>query len=197
MPNAVDKRKAKSITLELVSSGSKLSAELERKHAGGRPTKLTARVFVRICKFIEAGGTETAACQAEGIQCATLSLHVLRKPLWKKRLLRAREVRRSVWHELHIQNILAKAPKNVIASLWWLERNFPEQYALRTVQRNITSHELVLDKISPEQLAEDMRLAKEIEKERPQLGSGEVEFESQPRKGCGMVTRHGNERFKN
>ena len=166
---SVNPSKAKSITLEVVASGSRLASELRRKHPGGRPIKLTARTFVRICKFVEAGGTETAACESEGIRYATLSLHVQRKPDWRKRLSQARELRKAVWRELHVQNILKQAPKNVIASLWWLERNYPEEFALRTVNRNVTSHELVLDKVSPEQLAEDIRLAKEVEKERPLL----------------------------
>jgi hypothetical protein len=159
--------KTKSLTLEIVSSGPRLARSL---NGVGRLVKLTTRVFVRICRFVEAGGTETAACESEQIRYATLSLHVQRKPAWKKRLLRARELRKAVWRELHTQNILRQAPKNVIASLWWLERNYPEEFALRTVNRNISSHELVLDKVSPEQLAEDIRLAREVEKERPQLG---------------------------
>jgi hypothetical protein len=57
-----------------------------------------------------------------------------------------------------------------MASLWWLERNYPDEFALRTVSRNITSHELVLDKVSPEQLTEDIRLARVVAEERPQLG---------------------------
>lgn len=155
----------KSISLEVVSDGPRLA----RKLKGGRPVKLTVRTFVMICRFIEAGGTETAACESVQIRYRTLHLRVTQRPNWKKRIERAKEIRKAVWHEMHIQNILKQAPKNVIASLWWLERNFPDQYALRTVSRNITSHELVLDRVSPEQLAEDIRVAREVEKECPLL----------------------------
>jgi hypothetical protein len=155
----------KSLTLEIVSSGPRLAHNLK----GGRPVKLTSRAFIRICRFVEAGGTENAACTSEQIRFRTLYLHVSRKPTWKQRLDRAREVRKAVWREMHTQNILKQAPKNVVASLWWLERNYPDEYALRTVSRMINSHELVLDKLSPEQLADDIRLAKQVEMERPAL----------------------------
>jgi hypothetical protein len=163
---AVAEPHVKSISLEIVSNGRRLA----RKLKGGRPVKLTSRAFVRICRYIEAGGTETAACECEQIRYATLALHLQRKPTWKARLLRSREVRKQVWREMHTQNILKQAPKNVIASLWWLERNFPDEFALRTVSRNINSHELVLDKVSPEELAQDARLALEVAKQAPQLG---------------------------
>jgi hypothetical protein len=163
---AVAEPNVKSISLEIVSNGPRLA----RKLKGGRPVKLTPRSFVMICRFIEAGGTETAACESVRIRYRTLHLHVTQKENWKKRLERAREVRKAVWHEMHIQNILKQAPKNVIASLWWLERNFPDRYALRTVQRNVNSHELlVLDKVSAETLEADARLALEVAKEQPAL----------------------------
>jgi hypothetical protein len=166
MPSqAVAEPNTKSLSLEIVSNGPRLA----RKLKGGRPLKLTSRAFVRICRFVEAGGTETSACESEQIRYATLALHLQRKPHWKRRLERAKEVRKSVWREMHTQNILKQAPRNVIASLWWLERNFPDEFALRTVSRNINSHELVLDKISPEQLAADARLAAAVQMERPTL----------------------------
>src|SRR5262249_4943792 len=165
----VHRPKAKSISLEIVSNGPRLARNLNR---GGRPLKLTERVFVRVCKFLESGGTETAACESEQIRFATLALHLQRKPHWRKRLDRAKEVRKALWRELHCQNILKQAPKNVLASLWWLARNYPDEFALRTVSRNITSHELVLGRVSPEQLAEDIRLARAVAEERPQLGNG-------------------------
>jgi len=130
---------------------------------------MTARVFITICHQIEMGGIETAVCDAEGVQYATMWLHCSRKPNWKRRLEKAREIRRDAWHEMHCQNVMMQAPKNVAASLWWLERSFPDRYALRVVNRQINSHELVLDKVTPEQLIEDIKLAKEVAGERPQL----------------------------
>lgn len=53
--------------------------------------------------------------------------------------------------------------------MFWLERRYPNEFALRVVNRQINSQEPVLDRVSPEQLIEDIRLAKEVAKERPQL----------------------------
>jgi hypothetical protein len=95
----------------------------------------------------------------------------LKFPFWGGlRLKEAEEMREEFLGELHIANVRKHAPRNVLASLWWLERKYPNEFALRTVNRNISSHELVLDRVSPEQLVEDIRLAKEVEKERPKLG---------------------------
>jgi hypothetical protein len=51
----------------------------------------------------------------------------------------------------------------------YLERRYPNQYALKVLNRNLNTNEPLFDKVSPEQLAEDIRLAREVEKERPLL----------------------------
>jgi hypothetical protein len=47
----------------------------------------------------------------------------------------AEEIRESFLKEYHMANIKAHASRNLLASLWWLERKFPREYALRTVNR--------------------------------------------------------------
>jgi hypothetical protein len=155
--------------LEEAANARRLQLRINGAKSNGRPKKMTARLFIKICRQIEMGGVETAVCEAEGVQYATMWLHCSRKPNWKQRLEKAREIRKDAWHEMHVQNVMMQAPKNVAASLWFLERAFPEKYALRTVQRSITSHELVMDRVSPEQLIEDIKLAREVAGERPQL----------------------------
>jgi hypothetical protein len=53
-----------------------------------------------------------------------------------------------------MRNILEHAPKNLLASLWWCERKFPNEFALRTVNRNLNSTEAPIgDQVSEERLA--------------------------------------------
>jgi hypothetical protein len=48
--------------------------------------------------------------------------------------------------------------------MWWLERNYPNEFALRTVVRDTrnSAEPLVCERISIEQLVENARLAKQI-----------------------------------
>jgi len=55
--------------------------------------------------------------------------------------------------------------------MFWLERRYPAEFALRVVNRQINSQEPVLDRVSPEQLIEDIRLAQQVANERVQLPS--------------------------
>jgi hypothetical protein len=55
--------------------------------------------------------------------------------------------------EYHIANVRKHAPRNVIASLWWLERRYPNQFALRNVYRSEGSTDQPIgDKIDESQL---------------------------------------------
>jgi hypothetical protein len=168
---AANQPRVKSLTLDAAADARVLQLRINGSKSNGRPVKMSPRIFIKVCQLIEAGGIETNICEAFGVQYGTMWLHCSRKPAWKRRLEKAREIRKAVWHEMHCQNIMKQAPKNVVASLWWLERNFPEQYALRTVNRQINSHELVLDRVTPEQLIADVRLAQQVANERVQLPS--------------------------
>jgi hypothetical protein len=52
----------------------------------------------------------------------------------------------------------------------YLERRYPNEFALKVLNRNINTNEPLLDRVSPDQLAEDARLAREVAAERPLLG---------------------------
>jgi hypothetical protein len=60
---------------------------------------------------------------------------------YQKRLKQAEVVREGVLREYHIANVVKHAPRNVLASLWWLERRFPAEFALRTVNRDNGANE--------------------------------------------------------
>jgi hypothetical protein len=116
----------------------KADAELlvaKRSHPGGRPLFLDARRFVRICRWIEQGESASEACRRELAAYRVFRLRVTKYPSYARRLKKAEEVRESFLKEEHMANVRDHAPRNLLASLWWLERRFPGQFALRNVNR--------------------------------------------------------------
>jgi len=71
-------------------------------------------------------------------------------------------------------NILQHSKRSVIASTWWLERNYPNEFALRTVVRdtNNSAEPLVCERMSIQRLVENARLAKQIADNPPPGLSG-------------------------
>jgi hypothetical protein len=80
-------------------------------------------------------------------------LHVSRNAKYQRRLKQAEETREEFLREYHIANVRKHAPRNVLASLWWLERRFPNQFALKPVHRSEgSSAQPIGDKIDESQL---------------------------------------------
>ena len=133
-------------------------------HPGGRPLFLDARRFVRICKWIEAGNSASEGCRRELTTYANFRRHINRNPKYAKRLREAEQVRESFLREYHIANITKHEEKNVAASMFWLERRYPQEFALKTVNRDSaqTEQQALCDKISIEQLVANAKLAAEI-----------------------------------
>jgi len=101
----------------------------------GRRLFLTARRFIRICHWIEQGESVSEGCRLELVTYRGFRAHVMRNPKYQRRLREAVETREDYLREFHIANIRKHAPRNLLASLWWLERRYPSQFALRTVYR--------------------------------------------------------------
>jgi len=143
----------------------------DEPHAGGRPLFLDARRFIRICRAIERGESASEACRQQLTTYRNFRMHVARNSKYQRRLRQPEEVREHFLREFHIANITKHAAKTVAASMFWLERRYPAEFALRVVNRQINSQEPVLDRVSPEQLIEDIRLAQQVANERVQLPS--------------------------
>jgi predicted transcriptional regulator with HTH domain len=81
-------------------------------------------------------------------------------------------VRESFLREFHIANIVKHAPKNVLASLWWLERRYPGEFALKNVHRPTENKkdELMVRMITETELIEMAKRAERIAKEAPLYG---------------------------
>ena len=89
----------------------------------------------------------------ELVTYANFRRHVKLNPKYQRRLKEAEETREEFLREFHIANIRKHAPRNVLASLWWLERRYPNQFALRNVNRNEgTTDQPIGDKIDEDQL---------------------------------------------
>ena len=125
---------------------------------------LNARRFIRICRLIERGASAADACEQELVTYRLFRMHVTRNPKYQRRLKEAEEIREHFLREFHIANILKHSAKNVAASMFWLERRYPNEFALKTVSRDSAQMEqqALCDKISIEQLAANARLAAEI-----------------------------------
>jgi hypothetical protein len=123
------------------------------RDVGGRPLFLTARRFIRICRWIEQGESASEACRLELVTYANFRRHVKLNPKYQRRLKEAEETREDFLREFHIANIRKHAPRNVLASLWWLERRYPNQFALRNVHRSEGSTaQPIGDSVSEDQL---------------------------------------------
>jgi hypothetical protein len=136
----------------------------DEPHAGGRPLFLNARRFIRICRAIESGDSASEACRQQLTTYRNFRMHVSRNPKYQRRLKQAEEVREHFLREFHIANITEHSEKNVAASMFWLERRYPSEFALKSVNRDSGNMEqrVLCDKISLEQLVENARLAAEI-----------------------------------
>ena len=133
---------------------------------GGRPLFLNARRFIRICRWIEQGESASEACRLELVTYQGFRQHVKRNPKYQRRLKEAEETREEFLREYHIANIRKHAPRNVLASLWWLERRFPNQFALRNVNRSEGSTDRpVGNEVDEEQLRRYAALMEDFRKE--------------------------------
>ena len=121
---------------EILDEAKEAQLEVVRDIDRGRPLFLTARRFIKVCKWIEQGESFSEACRLELVHYTGFRRHVRLNPKYQRRLKEAEETREEFLREYHIANIRKHAPRNVLASLWWLERRYPNQFALRNVNRS-------------------------------------------------------------
>ena len=150
--------------------------EIVRTVKTGRPLFLTPKRFVRICKLIEQGESASEACRQQLVTYARFRFHVQRNEKYQRRLKQAEEVREKYLYEFHMANVKKHAPRNVISSLWWLERRFPERFALRSVHRvEGQEQRMIGDRISEDDLRKYAEQYALFQKENVTLSSPEGE----------------------
>src|SRR5260221_2821872 len=140
--------------------------EVVRDVDRGRPLFLTSRRFIRICRWIQQGESASEACRLELVTYQGFRAHVKRNPKYQRRLKEAEETREDFLREFHIANIRKHAPRNLLASLWWLERRVPGRFALRPVHRvEGSTDQPIGDQVPEERLREYGRQMLEFARE--------------------------------
>jgi hypothetical protein len=149
-------------------TGADPSIPANKKGRGGRPLKLNEQRFSRILDHIRAGMTTTSACRVEGVTYQHWRFRIRENPQWAERLAGAELERDDLRRDKAIEALEAAFPKNFVAAAWWLERRYPELYALKTVNRNINSNEVpVFDRLTEEELLDNAQHAAAAIQNRP------------------------------
>jgi hypothetical protein len=159
--------KSRSINLEVVRD------EPARRDPW-RPTTLTIRKFLKICHAVEQGASITASCESQLISYSRFRFRVSRSERLQERLKEAEATRESFLMEFHINNIKQHAPRNVLASLWWLERRHPNLYALRRVDRSSSEDKPTEPDIPAAVLLEHRALQLQLAREDEAKAAGKV-----------------------
>lgn len=112
------------------------------------------------------GYSASEACRLEPVTYANFRRHVKLNAKYQRRLRETEETREDFLREFNIANIRKHTPRNVLASLWWLERRYPNQFALRNVQRSEGAGDQPLgDKIDEGQLRRYASLMEDFRRE--------------------------------
>jgi hypothetical protein len=141
---------------------------ISSRHPGGRPRKLNADRFLRICALVERGITNTQACKAEDVDYGGFRAHVRRKPWWAKRFQQADAIRDEYLRDFHLANVTKHSKECWAASAWILERPWPHLFALHYTQHrpaDAAEGHPIGDAILAERLAEYGRLMVEMVEE--------------------------------
>jgi hypothetical protein len=148
---------------------------LDDKKKTGRPLKLTEARFRRMLVLIREGNTNSGACRIEGINYVTWRSHIQQKPHWRAELAEAERVRDEVWRDHALEMVKNAMPKNWVAAMTYLERKYPSEFSLRTVNRNINSTDQPLgDQVPEERLREYGRLMLEFAQQNEAKGTAQT-----------------------
>jgi hypothetical protein len=139
---------------------------LDEKKKTGRPLKLTEARFRRMIVLIRDGNTNSAACRIEGITYTTWREHIQQKPHWRAELAEAEKIRDEIWRDHALEMVKNAMPRHWVAAITYLERRYPNEFALRTVNRNLNSTDQPIgDQVSEDQLRKYSELMDQFRKE--------------------------------
>jgi hypothetical protein len=136
----------------------------------GRPVRLNLRVFLRICRAVEKGSAITHACEAELVTYSHFRFRVSKSPRLQERFKEAEVCRDQVWRSEALASIRAAFPKNWPAAMTFLERRYPNEFALRTVNRvgDPNDVKLIGSETPEERLIQYGRIMREVDVENEQ-----------------------------
>jgi hypothetical protein len=102
----------------------------------GRPRFLTPARFESICKLVEEGATNVAACRQMLVSYPRFRAVTANNTNYQDRLKEATKIREEVWRDHALEMVRIAMPKNWIAAMTYLERRFPSEFSLKTVVRS-------------------------------------------------------------
>jgi hypothetical protein len=142
----------KSVNLELV----------DKPVRRGRPRTLNLRVFVAICHRIEHGFSIPNACEVEGVSYRHFRFRVSQSPRLQERVKEAEATRLDTRREQALASIMAAGERSWMAHAWFLERVWPNEFALRSVSRIDSEQDQQPEEIPAEVLQQHHRLMLEL-----------------------------------
>jgi hypothetical protein len=149
----------------------------ERRTKLGRPATLTLRRFIIICRRVESGWSIVKAAESQGVTYRALRLRVAQNPRLAERLREAEQIRFNLRCEIACESVMRAGEHSWMAHAWWLERNLPHLYALRSVARPDPEQQMELEEEIPaEALARHRALVLALAREdeaRVKLSQGE------------------------
>ena len=87
---------------EVLDEAKEAQLEVVRDVDRGRPLFLTARRFIKVCKWIEQGESFSEACRLELVHYTGFRRHVRLNPKYQRRLKEAEGTREEFLREYHI-----------------------------------------------------------------------------------------------
>ncbi|MFH1670394.1 MAG: hypothetical protein ABIA92_02300 [Patescibacteria group bacterium] len=97
-----------------------------------RPTKYTEDTINGICKWIMGGNSYVDACTMAGISYQTFNEWRHEKSEFSDAIKKAEAKCKAA----RISRILDASEEKWQAAAWWLERRYPDEYALRKIEKN-------------------------------------------------------------
>jgi hypothetical protein len=107
----------------------------------GRPAKLSARLFVELCRKIELGKSVLDGCFELDISYKTVWVHINRRPAFARRYRQAQEIAKAREREEDLKRLGKAVEEDWRVSAWRLERRWPNEFALKPVVRLTESSE--------------------------------------------------------
>jgi hypothetical protein len=144
--------------------------------------QLTARVFIKIIRKIEVGWSVTAGCQAEGLTYRRFRQLCQTRPNYQRRYEVAERMRADYRRERCEHIVQAAAVNSWTAAAWWLERSYPDRYALKSVTRDDGSgDEKLIGELVPEStLLEYAAIMAEVARENAREAAAKQALRQEP-----------------
>jgi hypothetical protein len=140
----------------------------------GRPATLTLRRFITLCHRVESGWSIVKAAESQGITYRALRMRVARNPRLQERLREAEQIRFNVRCEIAAESVIAAGRDSWLAHAWWLERNLPQLYALRQVNRSDPDAKQVEPELPAQVIAKHRELMLQLVKEDAESRLSEI-----------------------